>query len=128
MKVVSWNCRGLGGSQNLEVIKRFKTMESASILLLQETKKSAEESIALLQSIWSKGKGLAISANGASGGLLCWWNSDKFELSSAIENINWIFIKLENKESKFFFLDWECIWPNHELAKGQFLDIVRRAM
>ena len=88
MKVVSWNCRGLGGSKKLEVIKRLKTMESASILLLQETKKSAEESIALLQSIWSKGKGLAISTSGASGGLLCWWNSDKFELSSAIENRN----------------------------------------
>ena len=100
MKIDSWNCRGLGGSQKLEVIKRFKTMESASILLLHETKKPTEESIALLQSIWSKGKGLAVSANGASGGLLCWWNSDKFELSSAIENRNWIFLKLENRETK----------------------------
>ena len=98
MKVVSWNCRGLGGSQKLEVIKRIKTMESASILLLQETKKSDEESIALLKSIWINGKGLAVSASGASGGILCWWNSDKFELSSAIENRNWIFVNLENRE------------------------------
>ena len=88
MKIVSWNCRGLGSSQKLEVIKRLKTMESTSILLLQETKKYVEESISLLKSTWINGKGLAVSASGASGGLLCWWNSDKFELSSTIENRN----------------------------------------
>ena len=76
MKVVSWNCRGLGGYQKLEVIKRFKTMESASIILIQETKKAAEDSLETIKSIWSKGTGLATNANGASGGLLCWWNND----------------------------------------------------
>ena len=76
MKVVSWNCRGLGGYQKLEVIKRFKSMESVTILLIQETKKSAEDSIETIKSIWSKGTGLATSANGASGRLLCWWNTD----------------------------------------------------
>ena len=83
MKVVSWNCRGLGGMQKLEVIKRFKSMETASILLIQETKKSAEDSIATIKSIWPKGAGIATNACGASGGLLCWWNTDKFELLSA---------------------------------------------
>ena len=72
MKVVSWNCRGLGGMQKLEVIKRFKSMDSASILLIQETKKTAEDSVAAIKSIWTKGAGLATNASGASGGLLCW--------------------------------------------------------
>ena len=68
MKLVSWNCRGLGGSQKIEVIKRLKTMELASILLIQETKKSAEDSIATLKKNWPKGEGYAISSIGASGG------------------------------------------------------------
>ena len=70
MKVVSWNCKGLGGSQKIEVIKRFKTMELASILLIQETNKSVEDNIATLKSFWPKGEGYAISSMGASGGLL----------------------------------------------------------
>ena len=88
MKVVSWNCRGLGGTHKIEVIKRFKSMEFASILLIQETKKSAEDSIAIIKSFWQKGSGLATNANGASGGLLCWWDSDKFGMISTIENKN----------------------------------------
>ena len=71
MKVVSWNYRGLGGTQKLEVIKRFKSMEIASILLIQETKKSAEDSIATFKIFLPKGTGLATNASGASGGLLC---------------------------------------------------------
>ena len=86
--------------QKLEVIKRFKSMDSASILLLQETKKTAEDSVVAIKSIWPKGAGFATNASGASGGLLCWWNSDKFELLSVVENRNWLLIKLENKECK----------------------------
>ena len=97
MKIVSWNCRGLGGNQKLEVIKRFKSMEAASILLLQETKKSAEDSVSAIKSIWPNGNGIATNASGASGGLLCWWNTKNFELLSAIDNRNWLLIKLENK-------------------------------
>ena len=100
MKIVSWNCRGLGGIQKLEVIKRFKTMEAASILLLQETKKSAEDSVSAIKSIWPNGNGIATNAIGASGGLLSWWNTNKYDFHSAIENRNWLLIKLENKESK----------------------------
>ena len=37
--------------QKLEVIKRFKSLESASILLIQETKKTAEDSVAAIKSI-----------------------------------------------------------------------------
>ena len=120
MKIVSWNCRGLGGSQKLEVIKIFKTMEFASILLLQETKKPAEESIALLKSIQTNGKGHAVSASGASGGLLCWWNAYKFELSSAIENRNWIFLKLENRETKKILWIGNVYGPTMNLQKDIF--------
>ena len=88
MKVVSWNCRGLGGTQKIEVLKRFKTMEASSILLIQEKKKSAKDSLDTVKSIWPKGTGKATNANGASGGLLCWWNKDQYEIITSIENRN----------------------------------------
>ena len=120
MKVVSWNCRGLGGVQKLEVIKRFKKMEATSILLIQETKKSAEDSITTIKNIWPKGTGLAINANRASGGLLCWWNSDQFALCSAIENRNWILIKLENKKSNAQFWIGNVYGPTMNSQKERF--------
>ena len=95
-------------------------MESASILLIQETKKSAEDNIAIIKSFWPKGTGLAISASGASGGLLFWWNSDKFELCLAIENRNWILIKLENKESKEQFWIGNVYGPTMNSQKESF--------
>ena len=103
MKLVSWNCRGLGGSQKIEVIKRFKSMESASILLIQETKKSAEDSIATLKTFWPKGERYSISSISVSRGLLNWWDTKKFAMLSTIENKNWLLIKLENKETKEMF-------------------------
>ena len=95
-------------------------MESSSILLIQETKKSAEDSIATIKIFWSKGRGLATNASGASGGLLCWWNPDKFGLISAIDNRNWILIKLENKESKEQFWIGNVYGPTMNSQKENF--------
>ena len=68
-------------------------MESASILPIQEIKKMAEDSLATLKIFWPKGNDLATNASGASGGLLCWWDAEKFVMHSAIENKNRLFIK-----------------------------------
>ena len=95
-------------------------MEIASILLIQETKKSAEDSIANIKSFWPKGTGLATNASGTSGGLLCWWNSDKFGMISAIENRNWLLIKLENKESKEIFWIGNVYGPTMNAQKDSF--------
>ena len=70
MKLVSWNCKGLGGSQKTEVIKRIKSMEHNSILLFQETKKTAVNSLSSMKKLWPKGDGFSISVSGAYGGLL----------------------------------------------------------
>ena len=80
MKLVSWNCQGLGGSQKIEVIKRFKLMESISVLLVQETKKNAEDSLLTMKNLWPKEEAFVISASGASGGILTWWDNDKFTM------------------------------------------------
>ena len=73
-------------------------MESVSVLLIQETKKTAEDSLLTLKNLWPKGEGLAINASGASGGLLSWWDSENFAMQTTIQNKNWLFVKIENKE------------------------------
>ena len=40
-------------------------MEANSILLIQETKKTIEDSLSSMKKIWAKGEGKAISASGA---------------------------------------------------------------
>ena len=73
------------------MIKIINLMEHNSILLIQETKKTVDDSISSIKHLWPKGEGFAISASGASGGLLTSWDN---------ENKNWLFVKLENKENK----------------------------
>ena len=75
-------------------------MESISVLLIQEKKKTAEANLLTMKNLWPKGEGFAISASGASRGLLTWWDNEKFTMQIAIENKNWLFVKLENKEKK----------------------------
>ena len=70
MKLVSWNCQGLGGNQKIKVVKRIKSMEANSILLIQETKKTAKDSLSTMKKVWPKGKGKAVSATGLLGGIL----------------------------------------------------------
>ena len=69
MKIVSWNCRGLGGSRKVEAIKEIIKSERLDILLLQETKMSNVEAMALSCLFWKNSKGKAVSSKGASGGI-----------------------------------------------------------
>ena len=95
-------------------------MEANSILLIQETKKTAEESISTMKKIWAKGEGKAISAMGASASLLTWWDEDKFSLRSAIENKNRLFVELKNKENQEVFWVGNIYGPTCRLRKRPF--------
>eukprot|EP00253_Pinus_taeda_P010030 PITA_10030 len=68
MKIVSWNCRGMGSRIKEEAIRSLIRIETPDILLIQETK--LEDSIFLQASkkLWNKCEAKAISARGASGG------------------------------------------------------------
>ena len=120
MKLISWNCKGLGGSQKSEVIKRIKSMEHNSILLIQETKNTVDDSIKSMKHLWPKGEGLTISASGASSGLLTWWDNEKFSLQTSIENKNWLFVKLENEENKEAFWVENIYGPMTQAQKETF--------
>ena len=52
--------------------------------------------MAIIKKNWKNGAGKAISVQGASKGMLTWWDSSLFKFRSSIENRNWLFVELEN--------------------------------
>ena len=56
MKIVSWNCRGLGRKYKKEAIRDIVRMEKIDILLLQETKLSEAAMKDTLKEIWKNSK------------------------------------------------------------------------
>jgi exonuclease III len=57
MKVVSWNCRGLGSRVKKEEVRKLLQIENPSILMIQETKMRDLETLKDLQKIWKKSEG-----------------------------------------------------------------------
>ena len=68
MKVLSWNCRGLGSKAKEEAIKDLIRISQPDILPIQKTKMEKEAFLQVSGNFWKKG-GLAVSSRGASGGI-----------------------------------------------------------
>eukprot|EP00253_Pinus_taeda_P006730 PITA_06730 len=100
MKLVSWNCRGLGNPAKIESVKDLLKSEPADILLLQETKIAGPALLEISKSSWKKSSGIAVSARGTLGGLATLWSEDKFQLINTHETQHWIFSELIHLASK----------------------------
>ena len=85
MNIVSWNCRGLGNSSKVEVVKYLIRMDSPNILLLQETKIEEGNIVSLSKKTWKKHAGKAVSARGSSSGLATLWTEDLFSLKNSFK-------------------------------------------
>jgi exonuclease III len=97
MKVVSWNCRGLGSRDKKEEVRKLLKTKKPSILLLQETKMRDLETLQELQRIWKKGEGKAISSRGASRGIGKIWNAEEFKLEEQLQSQFWLKVSLTRK-------------------------------
>ena len=100
MKLVSWNCRGLGNHAKIEAVKDLLKMEPADILLLQETKIAGQALLEISKSKWKKSAGIAVSARGSSGGLATLWSEDKHQLIKTQETQHWIYTEIRHLASK----------------------------
>eukprot|EP00253_Pinus_taeda_P008362 PITA_08362 len=100
MKLVSWNCRGLGNPSKIEAVKDLLKVEPSDILMLQETKIEGQALLEVSRSKWNKKAGKAVSARGTSGGLATLWSEDLFHLNNFQETQHWIFTELKHKASK----------------------------
>ena len=99
MKVLSWNCRGLGSKAKEEAMKDLIRLSQPDIVLIQETKMEKEAFLQVSRKFWNKGGGLAISSRGASGGIGMLWDIKKYELIESKQSLHWILTKLLHKHS-----------------------------
>jgi exonuclease III len=100
MRIVSWNCRGLGNPSKAKAAKDLLKIDPPKILLLQETKIEGDTLLEINKHKWKKNAGKSISTRGSSGGVATLWAQDKFHLESSFETHHWIFTKLCHIPSK----------------------------
>ena len=77
----------------MEAIKDIIKAERPDILLLQKTKMSDVEVLALSQHFWTTSQGNAISSKGASRGITTFFSS-KYEIKNVKENQHWLLTEL----------------------------------
>ena len=108
----------------METVKRIKNLESATILLIQETKMNASDSRNLMCRLWLKGEGIAISV----GGIQKWWDKTSFKCISHSENKNWLLVELEDLDKKEKFWVGNIYGPTIHGEKGEFWDSLETQM
>lgn len=99
MRIVSWNCRGLGTQPKIEAVKDLMKIEPTDILLLQETKIEGQALMEINKSKWKKNAGKAVSSRRSLGGVATLWTDDHFHLLNSHETQHWIYIELKHLES-----------------------------
>ena len=99
MKVLSWNCRGLGSKHKEEVMKDMFRLSQPDIVLIHETKMEKEAFLQVSEKLWNKGGCLTVSLRGAFGEIGTLWDVQKFELIESKQSLHWILTKLLHKDS-----------------------------
>ena len=69
MKVISWNCRGLGSKGKEEAMLDLISLHQPDILLIQETKLEETAFLQISKKFWKKNGTAALSSRGASRGI-----------------------------------------------------------
>jgi exonuclease III len=112
MKIVSWNCRGLGNSTKIEAVKDLMKVEPADILMLQETKIEGEALLEISKNKWQKNTGKAISTTGSSGGIETLWKEDQFSLINSYNTQHWSLTEQKHTASKLTIALFNLYVPN----------------
>ena len=100
MKLVSWNCKGLGHYLKVEAVNDLIRMASLDVLMLQETKIDEDSLLSTSCKIWKTNVGKAVSAKGSAGGIATLWEENYFTLENSFTSQHWIFTKLCQIPSK----------------------------
>ena len=96
MKVLSWNCRGLGSKSKEEAMTDLISIHQPDILLIQETKMEEDIFLQVSLKFWKKKGKAASSSRGASGGIGTLWDDKKFEAVDIKHNPFWILTQLRH--------------------------------
>eukprot|EP00253_Pinus_taeda_P028879 PITA_28879 len=98
MQLISWNCRALGNPIKVEAIKDLLKMETADILMLQETKIEGEALLNTSMLKWKYDSGKTVSARGSVGGIGTFWKNS-FTLERSTVTQHWIHTDLRHTKS-----------------------------
>ena len=87
MRLISWNCRGLGNPSKAEAVKDLLKIEPSDILMFQETKIEGKALLDISKKKWKKSTGRAVSSRGTYRGLATLWAEDLFLLNKSHEGL-----------------------------------------
>jgi len=118
MQLISWNCRGLGNPNKAEAIKDLLKMETADILMLQETKVEGETLLNTSAKKWKFDSGKAASARGTAGGIGTFWTKN-FSLERFLVTQHWIFTELRHTISDLTLALFNLYVPVHYEEKRE---------
>ena len=120
MKILSWNTIGLGSRKKRRIVRRFLSTQNADVMMLQKTKREIWDRRSV-SSVW-KGRSLewaALSACGASGGIVILWDSIKFKCTEKVLGSFSVTVKLNSDEERSFWLT-SVYGPNKPLWRKDF--------
>ena len=100
MRVLSWNCRGLGSKVKEEAMKDLISLAQLDILLIQDTKMEKDAFLQVSAKFWKKGGGITISSREAYEEIGSLWDDHKFEVTDIKQSSHWILTTLLQKETK----------------------------
>ena len=117
MKVLSWNCRGLGRKPKEEAMTDLISLHHPDIFLIQETKMEEDVFLQTSTKFWKKRGKVAISSRGASDGIGTLWDNMKYEVVDIKYNTSWILTQLRHKESNIQVRIYNIYAPNSYAEK-----------
>ena len=143
MKVISWNCQGIGSPLTVEALKELRKSYDPQFLFLMETK-NKEEKLEMLRRRNGFEKGVYVEPEGLSGGLAVWWKGqDEVKILGTCKNLIDMEIEEEGsgKQCRAFWVYgptdfeerqevWKLMWEKRRnieipwLCVGDFNDIL----
>ena len=122
MKVLSWNCRGLGSKSKEEAMTDLISIHQPDILLIQETKMEEDIFLQVSLEFWKKKGKAASSSRGASGGIGTLWDDMKFEAVDIKHNPFWILTQLRQLDTNILVSIFNIYAPNLYAEKKNLLE------
>eukprot|EP00253_Pinus_taeda_P033736 PITA_33736 len=113
----------MGSPLKLKAIRDLLKQEQPDLLLIQETKISAQDFQYQSQN-FKNFTGVSTGSEGASGGIGIIWNKNKWEIINSQFCNWWVRTDLKNKGSQEIYYIYNIYAPNHYRDKGRCWDTI----
>lgn len=111
MKVLSWNCRGLGNPSTRRYIKELCRVNCPDVLVLLETRSNSAFTLSLPKSL-NFSNNVRIPSDGYAGGLWLFWTENNFSLKIVKENYQFFHCEVTERDKPSWYLTLAYVRPN----------------